>query len=48
MAMADEKYEHGSMDISAQEKTFEGFVRFSTNVTIGIIVFLVFLFLIAG
>lgn len=46
--MADEKFEPGKMDITTQEKTFEGFIRFSTNTTIGIIVFLIFLFLIAG
>lgn len=46
--MADEKYEHGKMDITAQEKTFAGFVRFSTNAVIGIILTLIFLYLIAG
>lgn len=46
--MADQKFEHGKMDITEQEKTFNGFVRFSTNVTIGVIVFLIFLLLIAG
>lgn len=27
-------HKHGEMDISAQEKTFDGFMRFSTNVAI--------------
>jgi hypothetical protein len=30
----DSDYKHGEMDISAQEKTFAGFMRFSTNVVI--------------
>jgi Ni,Fe-hydrogenase I cytochrome b subunit len=39
--MAD--HEHGKMDISAQEKTFEGFIRVSIWVTclsIGTLIFL--------
>lgn len=46
--MADTKHDHGKMDISEHEKTFAGFVRFATNGTIAILVFLVFLLLIAG
>ncbi len=46
--MAESKHEHGKMDITAQEKTFAGFMRFATNTAIGIIVFLIFLYLIAG
>lgn len=37
------EHEHGSMDISAQEKTFDGFVRWSIRVaavSIGILIFL--------
>jgi hypothetical protein len=40
-AMAEHK--HGSMDIRAQEKTFEGFIRFSiwgAAISIGILIFL--------
>ena len=37
------EHEHGKMDISAQEETFEGFVKFTTYSVIGILVFLVFL-----
>lgn len=40
--MAD-NHEHGKMDITEQEKTFEGFVKASTwvaGVAIGILVFL--------
>ena len=39
--MADHK--HGSMDIKTHEKTFEGFIRFSTwvaAISIGILIFL--------
>ncbi|MBS8271727.1 aa3-type cytochrome c oxidase subunit IV, partial [Halomonas litopenaei] len=38
---------HGEMDITTQEKTFEGFMSMTTKATIGIIVFLIFLALIA-
>jgi hypothetical protein len=38
-AMADHK--HGEMDVETQEKTFEGFMRFSTKTVIFIIVLLV-------
>ena len=44
--MADHK--QGEMDISVQEKTFEGFMSAVTKTTIGILVFLVFLALIAA
>ena len=46
--MAGHKHEHGKMDITEQEKTFAGFLRFATNTVIGIFVFLIFLYLIAG
>ncbi len=39
--MADHK--HGSMDVKNHEKTFEGFIRFSTwvaAISIGILIFL--------
>jgi hypothetical protein len=44
-AMADDhgEHHHGSMDIRAQEKTFQGFIRMSVWVTviaIGILVFM--------
>jgi hypothetical protein len=41
--MAEDKYEHGQMDITSQEKTFEGFMRWVINGTIVIIVVLLFL-----
>lgn len=44
--MADHK--HGEMDISVQEKTFEGFMTFTSRATIAIIVFLVFLALVGA
>lgn len=42
------EHEHGSMDTTSQEKTFEGFVKFTTYSVIGIIVFLIFLALVGG
>lgn len=43
--MADHK--HGEMDISVQEKTFDGFMNMTVKATVAIIIFLVFLALIA-
>ena len=37
------EHKHGEMDISVQEKTFEGFVRWSRNVVIFSICVLIFL-----
>lgn len=45
--MADE-HKHGTMDITVQEKTFSGFVRFVTWSVILILVFLVFLAMVNG
>jgi hypothetical protein len=42
------EHKHGSMDTSVQEKTYEGFIKFSVRVTIGILVALVLLTLING
>ncbi|MCK0121216.1 aa3-type cytochrome c oxidase subunit IV [Loktanella sp. F6476L] len=44
--MADHK--HGEMDITVQEKTFDGFIKMVTRGTIAIIVFLIFLALVGG
>ncbi|WP_108259160.1 aa3-type cytochrome c oxidase subunit IV [Mangrovicoccus ximenensis] len=44
--MAD--FKHGTMDIADHEKTFEGFVKFTTRAVIGIFVFLVFLALVGA
>ncbi len=46
--MADQDHEHGTMDIEVQEKSFEGFVKFTTYSVIGILVFLVFLAIVGG
>jgi hypothetical protein len=46
--MAESGHEHGKMDITDHEKTFNSFMRFTTNAAIGILIFLVFLYLIAG
>jgi len=37
------KHEHGSMDISAQEKAYDGFLKASTRVGIASIVVLILL-----
>ena len=37
------EHKHGSMNIEAQEKTFEGFMRWSARVAIFSIGFLIFL-----
>jgi hypothetical protein len=42
------EHKHGEMDISAQEKTFDGFVSFSVRTTVVILVALVFLALVNG
>ncbi|SFR97663.1 aa3-type cytochrome c oxidase subunit IV [Yoonia litorea] len=42
------EHKHGEMDITTQEKTFAGFMSMTTKATIGILVFLVFLALIAA
>lgn len=39
--MAD--YEHGNMDITEQEKTFEGFINWSIRVGVASIAVLIFL-----
>ncbi len=42
------EFKHGTMDMTDHEKTFAGFVKFTTRVVIGIFVFLVFLALVGG
>ena len=37
------EYKHGSMDCSAQEEAFAGFISVSTKVCIAVIVVMVFL-----
>lgn len=44
--MADHK--HGEMDVTVHEKTFDGFIKFTTRSVIGIIVLLIFLALVGG
>jgi len=46
--MADKQHEPGSMEITEQEKTFNGFMRWVTNTTIVIIAVLVFLAIFAS
>lgn len=38
-----EEHKHGEMDISVQEKTFEGFIKWSTWVAVISILVLIFL-----
>lgn len=41
--MSKNEHEHGNMDITEHEKTFEGFIRFSVwtaAICIGILIFL--------
>lgn len=41
--MADHNHEHGTMDVTEQEKTFAGFIRVSTwvaGISIAVLIFL--------
>lgn len=42
------EHTHGEMDITDQEKTFEGFINWVVRTTVGIIVFLILLAMING
>jgi len=42
------KHEHGSMDTTDHQATFDGFVNFSKWVIVAIIVFLIFLAIVGG
>ncbi|MDJ0993411.1 MAG: aa3-type cytochrome c oxidase subunit IV [Dinoroseobacter sp.] len=42
------EHKHGSMNIEAQEKTFNSFIKLTKNITIGIIVALILLYMING
>lgn len=46
--MADNKHEHGSMDTTEQQKTFDGFIKLSTYVAGGAIALLIFIYLVNG
>ncbi len=41
--MADNDHKRGEMDITEHEKTFNGFIRLSTNIAIACIVIVIFL-----
>ncbi|RED18313.1 aa3-type cytochrome c oxidase subunit IV [Pontivivens insulae] len=43
MADNHQEHEHGSMDITDQQKTFEGFITFGIRSTIVILIILIFL-----
>lgn len=42
------EHEHGSMDITEQERTFEGFVRWTMRIVVAIIVGLILLAIVNG
>ncbi|MEM8581441.1 MAG: aa3-type cytochrome c oxidase subunit IV [Pseudomonadota bacterium] len=42
------EHKHGSMNIEAQEKTFNGFIKLTKNITIVIIVALILLYIFNG
>lgn len=42
------EHKHGEMEIQEQEKTFDGFIRFTAWSVVAIIVFIVFLGLFNG
>ena len=44
----DHDHEHGSMDITEQERTFAAFMWWSSRVVITVIVLLILLYLING
>ncbi|MFD0981719.1 aa3-type cytochrome c oxidase subunit IV [Tropicimonas aquimaris] len=46
--MSGESYKHGSMDISTQEKTFDGFIKMVVRTAILCIVVLIFIALVNG
>lgn len=46
--MADEKHEHGKMDITEHQKTFDGFMKMSTYVAVGSICLLIFIYMVNG
>jgi hypothetical protein len=42
------EHKHGEMNIDVQEKTFAGFVSWVTRISVGVLVFLVFLAIVNG
>ena len=46
--MSEEHHELGTMDITVQEKTFDGFISLVTKAAIFCILFLIFLALVNG
>ncbi len=41
--MADDQHKHGEMDITEQEKTFDGFMKWTINIGIVCIAVVIFL-----
>lgn len=48
MADQNTNHEHGSMDISDQEKTFAAFIKYSTWVAVVAIATLIFMYAVNG
>ena len=46
--MAEDKYEHGNMDVTEHERTFDGFVRIVAYTIAGLLVAVVLLYAING
>ncbi|WP_068108897.1 aa3-type cytochrome c oxidase subunit IV [Tropicimonas marinistellae] len=46
--MSEHTYEHGSMDTTTQEQTFDGFIKMVVRVSILCIVVLIFMALVNG
>lgn len=42
------EYEHGSMDITEQERTFESFIRWMTRAAVATIVLLILIAIVNG
>lgn len=46
--MAENKHEHGSMDTTDHQKTFDGFMKMATYVAVGSICLLIFIYMVNG
>ena len=42
------EHEHGTMDVTAQQKTFDGFIKMVTRASIVIILLVIFMALVNG
>jgi hypothetical protein len=46
--MAENKHEHGKMDVTEHQKTFDGFIKMSSYVAVGAILLLIFIYAVNG